>query len=186
MKELRRPASCLVRLACRWRRDTSAGPGCSLAAASEPPRQRLGVGKPVAPASGNFGGEARTSHVHREPFWSYAVLSDPGRAFAPCPLRRIRVALFLLNQKAPAICHFSRLDHTALALAVYASCRPLERLRKTRFRLAGLPCPGGIAHPQGSYRVFQFRFALCHLSTSSLSAFSWRDNRHDTELVEVA
>ena len=32
--------------------------------------------------------------------------------------------------------HFliSRLDDTALALAVYASCRPLGRLRKTRFR----------------------------------------------------
>ena len=65
------------------------------------------------------------------------------------------------------LCHFSGLHRTASALAVYASCRPRGRLRKTRFGAVANLSPVGFHHtvtisysadryPQGSDRVFQF------------------------------
>jgi hypothetical protein len=65
------------------------------------------------------------------------------------------------------LCHFSGLYHTASALAVYASCRPRGRLRKTRFGAVANLSPVGFHHivairhsadryPQGSDRVSQF------------------------------
>ena len=49
-------------------------------------------------------------------------------------LRRSGVAPVNSTSKAPARNILSRLNHTALAFTVYASCRPLGRRRKTRFR----------------------------------------------------
>jgi len=41
----------------------------------------------------------------------------------------------LFDAEGPVpIIKISELDHTASALPVYASCRPLDRLRKTRYR----------------------------------------------------
>jgi hypothetical protein len=49
-------------------------------------------------------------------------------------LRRFGAAPVNSTTKAPATNILSRLNHTALAFAVYASCRPFGRRRKTRFR----------------------------------------------------
>ena len=49
--------------------------------------------------------------------------------------------------KAPAITGLSKLNHTAFALAVYASCRPLGRRRKTRFRWLAKPFRVGFYMP---------------------------------------
>lgn len=53
----------------------------------------------------------------------------------------------------------SRLYHTAFALAVYASCRPFERRRKTRFRWVANPCRMGFLMPiEFVRRVSAWRF----------------------------
>jgi hypothetical protein len=49
-------------------------------------------------------------------------------------LRRCGAAPANSTAKAPATNILSRLNPTALALAIYASCRPRGRLRKTHFR----------------------------------------------------
>jgi len=53
-----------------------------------------------------------------------------GLTVASCSLR----LPFGLTTKAPTIHNISWLNHAAFGLPVYASCRPLDRLRKTRFR----------------------------------------------------
>ena len=63
----------------------------------------------------------RISHVPREPFRAFALLSDPGRISAPSPLRRFDAAPAVRTTKAPALIIISRLYHTAFA--------PLHTLR---------------------------------------------------------
>ena len=70
-------------------------------------------------------GRKRVSHVPREPYCAFALFSDPGRTSAPRPYRRSGAAPAVQTTKAPATGSLSRLHHTALALAVYASCRHL-------------------------------------------------------------
>ena len=96
-----------------------------------------------------------------------ALLSDPGRTSAPrhngapvlpplCRRRRLQQPII------------SRLNRTASARAVYASCRLHRRRRKTRFRaVASLSRMGLITHwvPLNS-----FRYAL-----PLFLGFSWRD-----------
>ena len=111
---------------------------------------RLGVGLPVSPHhSGSFSLEeaSRISQVPREPFYAFALLSDPGRFSGPSPrlahLRRFDSAPAVRTTKAPTLIIISRLNHTALAPAPYASCRHRCRLRNVRFRLVASLCRVG-------------------------------------------
>jgi hypothetical protein len=90
---------------------------------------------------------SRISQVPREPFSAFALLSDPGRFSTPSPLRRFDATLAVMTTKAPTLVFVSRLNHTALAPAPYASCRHHCRLRNVRFRLvASLYRVGLLAH----------------------------------------
>ena len=63
----------------------------------------------------------RISHVPREPFRAFALLSDPGRISTPSLLRRFDAAPAVRTTKAPALTIISRLNHAAFA--------PLHTLR---------------------------------------------------------
>ena len=79
-----------------------------------------------------------------------ALLSDSGGACRQTLSRR-GVVCTLAKTLTPTL-SISELNHTAPMLAVYASCRPHERRRKTRFRRWSA-LPGGII-PQGSIEEF--------------------------------
>ena len=81
------------------------------------------------------GSQSDLSSSQGYPFRAFALLSDPGRISAPSLLRRFDSATAVRTAKAPALIIISRLNHTALAPAPYASCRHRCRLRNVRFRL---------------------------------------------------
>ena len=64
----------------------------------------------------------------------------------------------------------SELNRTASTLAVYASCRPLGRRRKTRFGW-WLAFAGGSSLPQGSDKEFQLFFYWLFYELSFLLGF---------------
>jgi hypothetical protein len=68
------------------------------------------------------------------PSCAFALLLDPGRASLPCPLRQFGVAPAGQTTKAATIT-ISWLNHTASALAVYASRFGFPYTGKTRSRL---------------------------------------------------
>ena len=108
---------------------------------------RLGVGLPVSPPrSGSFskGGSSRISQVPREPFRAFALLSDPGRISTPSPFAALRFCPRVSGlRRLQHQIILSRLNHTALAPAPYASCRHRCRLRNVRFRLVANLCRVG-------------------------------------------
>ena len=53
----------------------------------------------------------------------------------------------ITKSRTPEISLLTQLNHTAFALAVYASCRPHGRRRKTRFRWSAKPCRVGFLIP---------------------------------------
>jgi len=79
---------------------------------------------PLAQCTGSSRGNGRISCVPGEPRCAYALFCDPGRTARVRSIRRGRAAPVLSTTKAPAL-GLSRLNHTALALAVYASPREL-------------------------------------------------------------
>jgi hypothetical protein len=111
---------------------------------------RLGVGLPVsplAPARSRERSQSDLSSSQGTLFSAFALLSDPGRFSTPSPLRRFDAAPAVMTTKAPTLVFVSRLNHTALAPAPYASCRHHCRLRNVRFRLvASLYRVGLLAH----------------------------------------
>ena len=68
----------------------------------------------------------------------------PRPAVRTKPSGCVRVAPAIHKTKAPAKHSFSRLYHTAFMLPVYASCQPLDGLRKTRFRRLVRPYRAGL------------------------------------------
>ena len=65
----------------------------------------------------------------------YALFFDPGRTEHARPLQRVGMAPAMSTAKAPTKFQLSRLNGTALGLAVYASPGAVTRIRrKTRFR----------------------------------------------------
>jgi hypothetical protein len=77
------------------------------------------------------------------------------------PLERFGAAPAITSTKAPSIILISRLNHTAFVPAVYASCRHLCRLRKTRFRLV-VNLYRWDSDPLGVDEEFQHFRALAH------------------------
>ena len=92
------------------------------------------------------------------------------------PFRHSSAAPADLTTKAPAIKFLSRLNHTASAVAVYAS--PGGRPRQTQDSLpaADYALPGGIGYPQGGYE--RFLMLVSHLPPPP--GLAWRD-RSQTE-----
>jgi len=78
--------------------------------------------------------DLRLSQVPREPHCAFAVLLDSGRASVPSLRGTPVLPPNNGKQRASTTMELSELYHTALALAVYASCRHYWRQRKTRFR----------------------------------------------------
>ncbi len=85
--------------------------------------------------TGHYRGGRRTSQVPGEPLRPYALFFDPGRTAHTRPLRCVGMAPAMSTAKAPTKFQLSRLNRTALGLAVYASPGAVTRTRrKTRFR----------------------------------------------------
>jgi len=92
----------------------------------EPGRVAQGDCSPRAPT------DRRNSQVPGEPLRPYALFFDPGRTAHTRPLRRVGMAPAMSTAKAPTRFQLSRLNRTALGLAVYASSGAVTRTgRKT-------------------------------------------------------
>jgi hypothetical protein len=112
------------------------------------------------------------------PQWTYAVLFDPGRADAPGPCGAPMLSPLHHTRTTSAKFSLSRLDHTASALAVYASQAPLRcRPRKTRFRLVANLCRAGLVTRQiPSRKVSDSADLRLHRLPPS-PGFAWRTRR---------
>jgi len=85
---------------------------------------RPGALELAAPRQLSAGG-TRTSQVPGEPSCAFALLSDPGRTIPSSHCEVLVWPLPVTRQRLPRERHLSRLNHTASALAVYASPRRL-------------------------------------------------------------
>jgi len=92
-------------------------------------------------------------------------------------LRRSGVAPANSTTKAPARNILSRLNHMALAFTVYASCRPLGRRRKTRFR-------GWLTFSGWDWLPTEF-FRAVSAAPPLLLGFSWREEFGHFESADV-
>ena len=107
--------------------------------------------------------------------------SDPGRPGASRPFsRRSGAVPRPLNRKTPTSRHFSGLNVTASALAVYASCPPLDGLRNTRFRLADLPLPDGYRTRWTAQERFSFQMFYVIFLPPHSQGLPRRDSRRDS------
>ena len=108
------------------------------------------------PKTGFIGGDGRTSQVPGGPCCERALLSDPGGTSA---LGRYRASMLSsTNWKASTPTtniNFGAQSHglptRCLRFAGWITPPP----RKTRFRMAGQPCPGGSGYPLGPTERFQ-------------------------------
>jgi hypothetical protein len=81
---------------------------------------------------------------------AYAMLSDPGRPFAPDPLAALRCSPRDSNGEDASFLRLSRLYHMARTMAVYASCRLYGDYAK-------LASGGGSAFPGGLFHTHRVR-----------------------------
>ena len=117
-------------------------------------RRRAWSWSPGVPRRDCFRGNDRISHVPGEPKVCLCPALRPRRDRRVRPLRHADAAPALTTTKAPAL-QLSRLNHTASALAVYASKAGLPR-HHARLASGCWPDSSGRAfHPQGSYKGFQ-------------------------------
>jgi hypothetical protein len=99
-------------------------------------------------------GDDRASHVPGEPSCAYALLFDPGGTVSSGHNDRTTRPPPKTKRRLPAT-PISELNHTASALAVYASQGGLLR-HHAKLASSGLARPtGGIRYPQGSGERFQ-------------------------------
>ena len=82
--------------------------------------------------------------------------------------RRFSVVLAQQEGEDPGDSSLSKLNRTAFALAVYASCRPLGRRRKTRFRWLANLSGWAFSYPLSSFGEFLLSLPLSQ-------DLSWRD-----------
>ena len=134
------------------------------------------VDKPVSPIPVVHQGNRRLSHLPSKPPYCSALLFDPGRTVRTRPvaikaIRCVRIVPALLNTKTPPIIAISRLYHTALQIAVYASCRHLYRRRKTRFRWLVRPYRTGVLTRRVCIEFFHRWFLSLHFICLSLLLF---------------
>jgi len=179
--EMRSPASTVL-----WRRPTPCAPlavlgclrpaiPCGASVGSLPAVQTRGRGPGVrrpVPTSGECpqGGSQGLSGS-RAIHCPYALFFDPGRTEHARPLRRVGVAPAMSTAKAPARFQLSRLNRTALGLAVYASPGAVTRTRrKTRFRPLAKRYRTGLV----TRRVPSKGFRIASCDSSSFPKLSWR------------
>ncbi len=91
----------------------------------------------------------------------------PARLAAPGHRGAANVAFRLHNDVGPRESHFGAPSHGLHTRCLRFAARVAPGPRKTRFRLAGQPCPGGVGYPQDSRRGFSSsststRLALAH------------------------
>jgi len=139
------------------------------AAAGESP----GVGHPVSPAGTLVSGNGRISYVPGEPRLCSCPALRPRRDRRIWPKRCAGVAPVVSTTKAPAFV-LSRLNHTASALAVYASQAGSPR-RHARLASGCWPDSSGRAWlPAGFHR----KVSRCILHPSSFPKFNVAQGRH--------
>jgi hypothetical protein len=101
------------------------------------------VVQPVSSRSGLFGGEASPPIFPGNPLVPMPRSSTPSRPSCPVCLWHVGAAPLRLTRWAREISFVSWLYSAASTLAVYASCRPHRRRRKTRLQvLTRLSCAG--------------------------------------------
>lgn len=136
---------------------------------------RLGVGLPVSPHhSGSFSLEeaSRISQVPREPFYAFALLSDPGRFSAPSPLAALRFCPRGQDYEG------SNIDHYFEAQSHGFSTRSIRfvptSLPTTQCSLpaGGQPLPGGVLFPLGPCIAFPSLVFYSITCSSSHSEFA--------------
>ena len=177
MRQLRLPCSSCVTPFVTLPRNTSVDFQLSLVRAGEIATRSPGCCLPVSPSVPAFG--------PKDAFGSPKFPANPScicPALRPRPglharrLRRFGFAPVSKTTKAPTTTALSELNPTAFALAVYASCRPLGRRRKTRFRWLANLSGWAFSYPLSSFGEFLLRFlsprtylgATCSCSCSRL------------------
>lgn len=104
----------------------------------------------------SFGG-GRLSCVPVLPLSAYDMFSDPGRISPARLWRWLDVVLAFRTTETSTCRTVSRLHSIPSAVAVYASCRHLYRLRKTRFRWLTRPYRTGLVTCRVISRCFIFK-----------------------------
>ncbi len=113
-------------------------------AGCETPPTYPGLGRPVALLLVSFRqGDSRLSHVPVKPSLHLLYSKTPD-GLLHSPLSCFQYCSRLNNSENSINNTLSRLNRTAFALAVYASCRHLCLLCKTRFRLMANLCRSGL------------------------------------------
>ena len=105
-----------------------------------------------------------------------ALLYDLGRVCRRLPDDRCCLPPSLTASASATF--FTRLDHTARTLAVYASAFGSPLCGKTRFRLYLRPWPGGVGYPRGIFLRFQ-------LIAFSLAGGVWRTRKPGSSEVLI-
>ena len=108
------------------------------------------------PKTGFIGGDGRTSQVPGGPRCERALLSDPGGTSALGHYRASMLSSTNWKASTPTTnINFGAQSHglptRCLRFATWVAPPP----RKTRFRMAGRPCPGGTDYPLGPTDRFQ-------------------------------
>ena len=144
------------------------GASCVTPFVSVAPQYLRSISSFRSPVRGNRRADARVLFNRSHPLLfrcfrpkdAFGSPKFPANPSCICPALRLRPGLHarlssgasvlpphIKTSKAPAIHALSKLNHTAFALAVYASCRPLGRRRKTRFRWLAKPFRVGFLMP---------------------------------------
>ena len=96
-----------------------------------------------------------TSQVPEEPHYERALLFDPGGTSALGHYCASMLPSAFLTASAPAIRYFGAQSHGPLTHCLRFTGWVAPPPRKTRFRMAGRPCPGGSGYPLGPIERFQ-------------------------------
>ena len=181
-KALRLPAAppALLRfLASRYRH----APWTSLPQPQDATAAGLGLFTGI-PKTGFLDGDDRTSQVPGGPRYERALLFDPGGTAALGHCRALVLSSAIWTASTPATFRISGLNHTARALAVYASQGGLLH-RHARLASGGWPTlPGGTGYPPGPIERFQVipssfpRLRLAHPNSGERSTpDNWENDR---------
>ena len=165
-----RPGSVALRLTVPPARP----PPFALAAGGAAPTQARIFGQPGPSPALTSAEMAGSPRFLQEPLWTYAVLSDPGRAPGARPFRRGNAVAPVTPRGRPRRrVSFEALSHGLRPRCLRFADALTQRPRKTRFRLVANLYRAGFG-PAG---LHDERFPLCGQSTTSLPPFpglAWR------------